>query len=220
MTATHQTGRDLAVIRTGAAHKAWATRRERGWAPKAHGDAHNPRPKSAAEEALAAFELQAESTCPDWHAAALKLRAALRGPASAPVVVRVRPQPKPLAIVAPAWPDYNVERGTWNTLQWPSPILVVIFADGEVVRAPAVSLRGRPVNVGRGLRLAIAFYTSRRARRTGLRDLPGTRPATPEITSCVCEDNGQVYDAGECSGRTVGARAAQDWKVGRNRHGR
>jgi hypothetical protein len=203
-------GRD--VIRTSAALKAWSTRRANGWTPKAHSVAHSSRPRSATEEALAAFEAQAASSSPDWHAAALKLRAALRAPSDLPAVVRT----KPMAIAAPAWPDYDVDRGTWNTLQWPSPILVVTFADGEIVRAPAVSLRGRPVNVGRGLRLAIAFYTSRRARRMGLKDRPGTRPAVPDIASCVCEDDGQVYDAMECSARTVEYRRAQDWKIRRD----
>jgi len=42
-----------------------------------------------------------------------------------------------------------------------------MFADGEVVRAPAVSAKDKPVNIGRGLRVAIAFYQARACRRAG-----------------------------------------------------
>lgn len=111
------------------------------------------------------------------------------------------------------WPDYGVDSASWRTLQWPSPTLVVTFADGEVVRAPAVSLQRKPINIGRGLRIAIAFYQSRICRRLGLPNRLGTRPALPPIAACICEDTAEVYDADLCNARTVEDRAAQDWKM-------
>jgi hypothetical protein len=89
----------------------------------------------------------------------------------------------------------------------------VTFADGETIRAPAVTTIGKPVNVGRGLRIAVAFYTARRARRTGVRDDPGCRPAVPAVASCICEDTGEAYDPVKCSERTAAYRAADDWKI-------
>lgn len=196
------------VDRSAAARKAWATRRSTA--------DDNRRPDSSRAAALAEFDRHANSECPDWHAAAIALRSALRSvPPKLTIVAR-----RPLPIPAPKWPDYPIEgkpSSIGPQMQWPSPILVVTFADGELVRAPAVSLRGRPVNVGRGLRMAIAFYTARRARRIGLADRPGTRPAVPEVSSCICEDDGHVYDPAECSARTIEYRAAADWKIGRRK---
>lgn len=201
---------DLAARRSLAAHKAWATRRAQfeGRAAPRHA-----KTKSLRALAIEAYEREAASDNPDWHRAALRMKAAM---APAPAVIEQRGEIAKLP--PPAWPDYPVNDAQNRRLQFPSPVLVVTFADGGVVRAPAVSLIGKPVNVGRGLRVAIAFYQARLCWTLGLRNRPGTRPAVPAIVACVCEDTGERYDAAECNARTAGDRAPQDWKI-RGRHG-
>lgn len=201
-------GAALAQRRSEAARKAWATRRRQGWASSPQ----HASGSAAARAALARFEREAAATMPDWHAAALELKRALTTSRSAVVAIE-RPKKAPRALPVPAFPDYAVDRVTSLRLRWPSPVLVVTFADGEIVRAPAVSLLKKPVNLGRGLRVAIAFYQSRICRRKGLRYAPGTRLAVPEITACICEDTGEAYDAALCNAHTENERAAQDWRL-------
>lgn len=198
----------LAARRSEAAHKAWATRRAQGWTPRS-GPVTTSRGNPAIAAAIERFETEAEKAMPDWHGVALDFKRAL---AARPQTITVSPVAQ---LPPPRIPDYDLDRATWRRLQWPSPILVVTFEDGEVVRAPAVSLLKKPVNAGRGLRVAIAFYQARICRRNGLRNLPGTRPAVPEITSCICESTGETYDVAACNAKTVEDRKAQDWKIGR-----
>lgn len=215
------TGRQLAVIddlasrRSAAANKAWETRRAQGWT---HNGAHNQaavlaKPsKTAADEALAAFEREAQSDMPDWHSAALKLRKALEpGRQNRETTLVSRCKTKPLALPPSRWHDYRVDRV--NSFSVRTDILVVTFADGEIVRAPAVSAKGKPTNVGRGLRIAIAFYQARACWRRGIKFRAGVHPEVPAIAACLCEDSGETFDAQECTMRTVEARAAQDWRL-------
>src|SRR5581483_9627309 len=117
----------------------------------------------------AEFERAGQSDMPDWHGAALKLKNALAlasQPGGCDVTVsRPRRQPRPAALPAPVWPDYPVDRV--NSFNIRNPTIVVTFADGIEVRAPAVSAKGKPVNIGRGLRVAIAFYVARICRQKG-----------------------------------------------------
>lgn len=158
------------------------------------------------DSALAAFEAESGSDTPDWHRAALALRHALR---SRPQYIDDKPRAtKPAALPAPPWPDYDVKGVSATNIV--NPRIVVTFADGEIVRAPAVGKRGKPVNIGRGLRVAIAFYQVRRVWRIG-QSIFHARffPAVPEITSCHCEDTGEDYNAELCNLKTVETRKAR-----------
>ncbi len=88
-----------------------------------------------------------------------------------------------------------------------SPILVFTFADGEIVRAPAVSLPGKPVNLGRALKVAFAYYRGRMAHRCGAFSETASIVAVPEIVSAICETTGAVYDPADCSARTAELRS-------------
>lgn len=98
-------------------------------------------------EALSAYDAARESAAPDWRGVAELLRAAL-GDTKAK-----RTQAGGLA-------DYHVEVNA-RKLVWPSPVIAVTFADGESVRMSFACLPGKPLNVGRGLRVACAAYVSR-----------------------------------------------------------
>jgi hypothetical protein len=205
---------DLAARRSAAARKAVATRRARlqnGVYPVAV--LKNPS-KAAVANVLAAFEREAQSDMPDWYGVALALKSAL-------TVNRIKydaqfiPKTKvPPALPPPAWPDYPVDH--LGSFKVRNPTIVVTFANGEVVRAPAVSARDKPVNIGRGLRVAIAFCQARICRRAGLRFKPAYVRQVPAIVACVCEDTGEIYDAKQCTMRTIDDRKGRV----RNRHDR
>jgi hypothetical protein len=198
------------------AAKAWETRRARaaGTAIVATPRARAPAvPSTTRAAALRAFEEAARSDMPDWHRAALALKMALQNDRPA---ARISRPTRQIAIEAPKVADYPIDGAPGSLcrkLQWPSPVLIVTFEDGETVRAPAVSLHGNPVNLGRGLRMAIAFYTARRARRTGIPNALGTRPAVPAIAACAVADTPAAYQAELCNAYTVADRAAQDWRL-------
>jgi len=205
---------DVAARRTAAARKAWETRRAQGWIRKLPNPGTEIQETTAAQEALARFAREAESEAPDWHGAAVELRRALERQDTRKNLAP-RP-PKPAALPPSRWHDYPVDRvGSFNIR---TDILVVTFADGEVVRAPAVSARGKPTNVGRGLRIAIAFYQARACRRRGIKFRPGVHEAVPAIEACICEDSGETFDTGECTLRTIEDRKSQDWRLRRENH--
>jgi hypothetical protein len=212
---------DLAAKRSAAARKAVATRRARlasGLAnPIAAAFAVGPSPKEMAlhawDEAVKAAE---GGGMPDWHKAAYALKAALTGDrewqASKTRVIR---QERPTAIPAPPWPDYRVDHLRGFSVR--NPTIVVTFADGEVVRAPAVSARDKPTNIGRGLRVAISFHQLRSIRKAGLRFERGSWPPTPAIVNCVCEETGESYNVELCNAKTVDYRQGQNWRHERRR---
>jgi hypothetical protein len=206
---------DAAARRTAAARKAWETRRLQGWMPGTSPGIPTSRARkstSAAADALAAFEREAASDMPDWHRAALALKQAL-GSKSKGMAVTAIPRVKPLALPPSRWHDYPVDRV--NSFSIRTDILIVTFADGEIVRAPAVSAKGKPTNIGRGLRIAIAFYQARACWRRSIKFRAGVHAAVPAIAACVCEDTGETFDAGECTVRTIETRRAQDWLMRR-----
>lgn len=193
---------DLAARRSAAANKAWQTRRQRGDFP-----VKSESSKSVASEALAAFEREASADMPDWHRAALQLRRALT--AAPPMRAK---KLSCLTIAAPAWPDYPVDHLSAFKLR--NPTIIVTFADGEIVRAPAVSAFNKQINIGRGLRVAIAFYQARIAWRAGLKNRPGYWREVPSIAACISED-GETFDADLCTLKTAETRKAQDWRLRR-----
>lgn len=109
----------------------------------------------------------------------------------------------------PSWADYDIPQNATRKLG-KSPIIVVTLADGETVRAPAVSLPGKPVNIGRGLRVAFAYYRARMAaRHAGEMSAWSDCVNVPAFVSIVCESTGAEYDAADCSVRTATARAGE-----------
>lgn len=162
------------------------------------------RPFVACDQALAAFDAGAKGANPDWEALGKALRASLASvspdhPALAPA--RRRRTGKPAATAGKAKiADYPVDHVNRDRLQWPSPIVEFIFADNTLIRAPAVSLKGKPVNVGRAARLACAFYESRK------RDKDGTPPFVPEIIAAAIVGGNPDIDVDAVNAATIDAR--------------
>lgn len=210
---------DLAARRSAAARKAVETRRARmqGLIPPMQPKTPSmQRNGHSMQQALAAFEREASSEMPDWHKVALTLKTALTTRADRPApTIRIDRQPRPTAIPAPPWPDYRVDHLRGFAVR--NPIIVVTFADGEVVRAPAVSARDKPTNIGRGLRVAISFHQLRSIRKAGLRFERGSWPATPAIVNCICEETGESYNAELCTAKTAEYRQGQNWRHGDDR---
>lgn len=205
---------DVAARRSAAANKAWATRRQQGWNSQTSVQKVTTPQEGAAAQALAAFEREAASDMPDWHRAALALKRALNSGNNNGITTPLKPRaPKPLALPPSRWHDYPVDRVSSFSIR--TDVLIVTFADGEIVRAPAVSAKGKPTNIGRGLRIAIAFYQARQCWRRNIKFRAGVHSAVPAIAACICEDTGETFDAAECTVRTVEVRAAQDWRIRR-----
>lgn len=104
------------------------------------------------------------------------------------------------------WADYDVNKISAKRLG-KSPILVVTFADGEIVRTGAVSMPGKAVNIGRGLRIALAFYQCRISRRMGFFSDDSAIVNVPEFVSISCETTGDEFDVADCNARTAELRA-------------
>lgn len=203
------------------ARKAWATRRARAAAGGLHVVPAIQPTVNAKAAAIAAFERAAGADLPDWHAVALAMkRAILAEGAAAP---RIRTAPQPRALPAPKLEDHPVTN--FRALQWPAPTIVCRFADGEIVRMSFSSMRGKPIAIARGLRLAIAAYRARlsvrRFGRTGGRDsgnnmllsiIKMRMVEVPAFETCSVEgDNGQtigVYDLDLVNRETVHLRGA------------
>ena len=112
-------------------------------------------------QAHAAYDAAINSLCPDWRAVAELFRAAMQAE-------RVKRVAKPKTAATGELPDYNVDR---VKLLCRSPRIAVRFMDGEAVFTHVPSAPGKPLNVGRALRVAIAMYRSRKGvqRRAGFR---------------------------------------------------
>lgn len=135
------------------------------------------------------------------------------------------PNSKAKAETAPAdsryaqWADYPIPHNVSGKRLGKSPVCVVTFADGEIVRVPAVSLPGKPLNAGRALRVAVSYYQSRKVShykdsipdeyqswigaygsRLSVTDSEflATIPI-PAVSSFVCETTGAEYDPATCS---------------------
>lgn len=166
-------------------------------------------PQTEREQALLAYNREAglPHNQQNWGPVAKALQRAL---VSVPAAQPSLPLPRRRRTGAPATAprgvilaDYPLGKARWDKLVWPSPKVTVTFADGEVVRAPAVSLAGKPANVGRGLRLACAFYQSRRKAKDG----DGIDPFVPEIVCASLDgDPLQTIDPAAANAATVEAR--------------
>jgi hypothetical protein len=104
--------------------------------------------------------------------------------------------------------DYNVDR---VKLRCPSPRIAVRFMDGEAVFTHVPSAPGKPLNVGRALRVAAALYRSRRAvqQRGGFREYDRAIPV-PEIFQVRCLETDELFDLAACNAHTAGERASND----------
>lgn len=146
---------------------------------------------------LAYDNASADPAAANWRAVADILRLALPAVKAAKI-----PEADP---TRPSWADYDIPQNATRKLG-KSPILVVTFEGGEVVRCPAVSLPGKPVNIGRGLRVASAFYQCRIANRAGENSDWSRCVNVPAFASVICETDGTEYDPAECSARTAESR--------------
>lgn len=154
-------------------------------------------------QAQLAYEAAINSPYPDWRAVAELFRAALRsGPK------RVPKWSEPAEAKAPTIADYNVDR---IKLKCRSPRIAVRFIDGEAVFTHVPSAPGKPLNVGRALRVAIAMYRSRRTvqQRFGFREYDRAMPV-PEIFQIRCLETDELFDVDACNKHTAAERASGD----------
>jgi hypothetical protein len=154
-------------------------------------------------QAQLAYVAAINSPCPDWRTVAELFRAALpiarkREPKSSKA-----PQPE-----VPTLADYNVDR---IKLKCRSPRIAVRFMDGEAVFTHVPSAPGKPLNVGRALRVAIAMYRSRRTvqQRLGFREYDRAMPV-PEIYQLRCLETDELFDVDACNAHTARERASSD----------
>jgi hypothetical protein len=151
-------------------------------------------------QAQLAYEAAVNSHCPDWRAVAELFRAAVRAD--------LKPSRKSKNADTPTIADYNVDR---IKLKCASPRIAVRFMDGEAVFTHVPSAPGKPLNVGRALRVAIIMYRSRRTiqRRFGFRDYDRAMPV-PEIFQVRCLETDELFDPRACNEATAGERASND----------
>jgi hypothetical protein len=143
-------------------------------------------------QAQHAYEAALDTPCPDWRAVAELFRAALRVPKPAK-----RQNAEEIA-------DYNVDR---IKLKCRSPRIAVRFMDGEAVFTHVPSASGKPLNVGRALRLAIAMYRSRRTvqQRLGFREYDRAMPV-PDIFQVRCLETDELFTVEACNAYGCGAQ--------------
>ena len=154
-------------------------------------------------QAQLAYEAAVSSPCPDWRAVAELFRAAL------PAARRREPKStKAPQQEVPPLADYNVDR---IKLKCRSPRIAVRFMDGEAVFTHVPSAPGKPLNVGRALRVAIAMYRSRRTvrQRLGFREYDRAMPV-PKIFQVRCLETDELFDPRVCNAHTAGERASND----------
>ena len=152
-------------------------------------------------QAELAYEAAQHSASPDWRGVAELFRAALRADS------RRTPKP-PKAPKAQEIADYSVDR---LKLKCRSPRIAVRFMDGEAVFTHVPSARGKALNIGRALRVAIAMYRSRRAvqQRLGFREYDRAMPV-PEIFQVRCLETDELFDVGVFSAHSLEERASGD----------
>lgn len=149
---------------------------------------------------LAYDNATAEPEGANWRAVADMLRLAI--PATKAKAAEIAADSR----FAP-WEDHSIPVHGGAKKLGKSPVIVVMFEGGEIVRCPAVTLPGKPVNIGRGLRIAFAFYQCRMAGRFGGNSDWSRCIKIPAIVSVVCETSGTEYDAADCNAKTAELRA-------------
>src|SRR5829696_5017361 len=149
-----------------------------------------------ATQAQLAYDAALNSSSPDWRAVAELFRAALRAP------------PKRASQALPEIADYNVDR---IKLKCTSPRIAVRFMDGEAVLTHVPSAPGKPLNIGRALRVAIAMYRSRRTvqQRLGFREYDRAMQV-PEIFQVRCLETDELFDVNACNAHTAAERASSN----------
>jgi hypothetical protein len=144
-----------------------------------------------AAQAQLAYDAALNSSSPDWRAVAELFRAVVRAP------------PKRASQTVAEIADYNVDR---IKLKCRSPRIAVRFWDGEFTHVP--SAPGKPLNVGRALRVAIAMYRSRRTIQTrfGIREYDRAQILVPEIFQVRCLETDELFDVNACNEATAAER--------------
>jgi hypothetical protein len=146
-----------------------------------------------AQQAQLAYEVAFNSSSPDWRAVAELFRAALAAK-------------RPIKPKAPKIADYSVDH---IKLKCRSPLIFVRFMDGEAVFTHMPSAPGRPLNVGRALRVAITMYRHRVYRRLGFTEYEKAIPV-PEIFQVRCLETDELFDPDACNRHTAAERASSD----------
>ena len=147
--------------------------------------------RTLAAQAQHAYDAALNSPCPDWRAVTELFRAAMR---TGPVRRAGKPTEGELA-------DYNVDR---VRLMCRSPRIAVRFMDGEAVFTHVPSAPGKPLNIGRALRVAIVMYRSRKSvqRRAGFHEYERAMPV-PEIFQVRCLETDELFDVSACNRHTA-----------------
>src|SRR3954469_16073323 len=93
----------------------------------------------------------------------------------------------------------------------PIAAIALRFMDGEAVFTHVPSAPGKPLNVGRALRVAIAMYRSRRTvqQRLGFRDYDRAMPV-PDIYQVRCLETDERFNVEACNAHTAAERASSD----------
>src|SRR5215208_3650003 len=145
-----------------------------------------------AAQAQISYDAALNSSSPDWRAVAELFRAAVRAP------------PKRRSEAVSEIADYNVDR---IKLKCRSPRIAVRFMDGEAVFTHVPSAPGKPLNVGRALRVAIAMYRSRRTvqQRLGFRAYDRAMPVT-DIYQVRCLETDELFNVEACNKATAAER--------------
>ncbi|MFL6799061.1 MAG: hypothetical protein ACJ8F3_16805 [Xanthobacteraceae bacterium] len=148
-------------------------------------------------EAQRAYEAAFKSAHPDWRSVAELFRAALLATGNR-TVRAAAPSTAELA-------DYSVDT---LKLRCRSPRIAVRFMDGEAVFTHVPSAPGKPLNIGRALRVAIAMYRSRRSvqQRYGRQEYDRAMPVT-EIFQVRCLETDELFDVDACNRHTTMERA-------------
>src|SRR4051812_6183938 len=154
--------------------------------------------QTLAAQAQSAYDAAIDNPCADWRAVAELLRAAMH----AGGVKRIGKRPS----AKDELPDYNVDR---VRLLYRSARIAVRFIDGEAVFTHVPSAPGKPLNVGRALRVAIAMYRSRRTvqQRHGFREYDRAMPV-PEIFQVRCLETDELFNVHACNAHTAVERAS------------
>ena len=154
--------------------------------------------RTLAAQAQHAYDAALNSQSPDWRAVAELFRAAMR---SESVRRAGKPSEGELA-------DYNVDR---VRLMCRSPRIAVRFMDGETVFTHVPSAPGKPLNIGRALRVAIVMYRSRKGvqRRAGFHEYDRTIPV-PEIFQVRCVETDELFDVSACNKHTAKDRQSSE----------
>ena len=157
--------------------------------------------QTLAAQAQVAFDAAMNSRCPDWRAVAELFRAAMQAEWT-------KRGAKAKTTAKDEIADYNVDR---VKLLCRSPRIAVRFMDGEAVFTHVPSAPGKPLNIGRALRVAIVMYRSRKEvrRRAGFPEYDRAIPV-PEIFQVRCLETDELFDVDACNKHTATERQSND----------